>query len=312
MPDAVAKTLGQDILQERYWRNIRGQITPVETSTWQGLNYARHIGNSWLVDDGQVQTQYFSTAKKVFLDDPRTGYRPRPSLKFLLDTRWKWVKAEAKYKGQDAILHTGTGTFRDSGKDQTIETKVYVERTGSRILYIETWGGNHTYADFYEYSYPAVDPKLFKVEAPQGTPILDLRPLRLEIAKRAKGIKSGLVCAIQDLSGQFAVVAKGGAMPDDTRPGKVYVNGKLTGAPTTMVYGLQKSIFTALGKDVWLHTSHGDGGLNLPERGTVSVHASTRVNGKTVPLKPLQFGTVTIHTVPNVVIFLRPLMRQVR
>lgn len=301
---AVSETLKGQVLEQTYWRDIRGTKTPLNTFTWEGNSYRSETESAIFVDDGKARIAYYKKENEVYLDSPSQSRPKPPSLKLLLDPRWKWSKSATVYDGIKVTRYKGEGTFRDSGKDHSYESSVYVESGGKgRIVAYEVWRENHTYADFWRYRYPKAGSVKFTIDYPKDAKVYDVRGVRARFESAVKAGKTGILLAAMSGHGDVVVVERGVPQPDDTRPGRVLMDGDDLGTSATYALGKSETMFGSLGKGIWLHFMPGSRGRAIPASAdfTVKSYLSTKSGPVAAPVR--QYKNVRIERIGSVLGF---------
>jgi len=306
LPGSIEKTNAESVVEIKYWRDIRGKVTEPSIARYSGKkSWIRH-GNSQMLDDGVVRTQYVDHLGVTIIDasHPEPGVRSRTKL--ILDPRWKWRSPQdTEYKGVPATLHQATGSFRDSGRDNTIETKIFTEPNGGRLLYSESWRENHTYADFWEYSYPQYSDSLFAISVPPGAKKVDLRVVRSKIRSAAKRTRTGPVMVLADSDGTVVLITKAKVSPNPMHPQTILLNDKISAQGMTFAFGPNCSL-PQLGKDFWFEVARTTKGEPIPEKATITFK-TWRTGAKGSKTGETYSANVTVTQVPDIVGLLGPL-----
>ena len=303
LDQAIVRSSNADIVQMRTWKVIDGKEMTLGSTFWQGVKSRKESPWVILVDDGKSWRYLSLKENHLFVDVSETKNVRKPDFSWAMDKRWSWMTGDrtAKYKGTPAVLYKGKGTFRDAGREQSIETTVYVERDGGRILYYEQWRDNRSYASYCEFTYPKSAQGLFELPAPKGAKTTDLVALRAELVRKARATEHGFVFALRDFGGAVAVVTKGGTMPDDSQPQDILVNGKSVGKTLRLFYRPKASPIPKLAVDAWYQQttySANPKAMNSPVKLTFPTWK--KLGGKTVPGTPQTIDDVTIPLVPSI------------
>ncbi len=306
LPGSIEKTIAESVVEIRYWRDIRGQVTTPSTARYSGKKSWMRHENSQMLDDGVVCTQYVGHLDTTIVDASRPSLGVRSRTKLILDPRWKWQPPkDVEYKGSPATLHEAKGTFRDGGRDNTIETKIYTERNGGRLLYSETWRENHTYADFWEYSYPQYTDSLFTISVPPASKKVDLRVLRSQILKAARRTTSGLVAVLADPGGTVVLITKSKVSPNPMQPQTILIDGKIGAQGMTYAFGTTCDL-PQLGKDCWFEVARPIKGEPIPDKATMTYRTWKNGANRSV-LAETRTVNVTVTQVPDLGGLLGPL-----
>lgn len=324
MEESIALSEKQPVVVIKSWRFMQGQKTPPSTR-WIGKGIVREKNGflDWS-DDGKTMVQYWPSMHHLYTDASHPSSFRNQSLRDQASGLKAWASARrwgkiqqdlnATYHGAPATKLSLHGTYRDAGRDNSIEVTVITEPNNGRVLYTETWRDNRSWADFTEYSYPDEESQPFKVEAPAGTPTTDMRDVRKELSAKARAARpSGgdpaFVAAYRDAGGSIWVVTKGGALPDPAKPQNIYIDGKQIGSGDTYAFLLGgQSPFPTLGKDVYLQTAGTQERENqIPASGDIEVWSWKIENGKSLPDRKVKYAGVKILQIP-VIALLRPML----